>query len=71
MCVTNDSINDINKGDVIKCLLANGVLRIKNGFNDILKTWQNVNDASYVDIKLNIIYVNKDTNESMIIEAQF
>ena len=46
-------------------------MRIKNGFNDILHKWNDVNDASYVDIKLNIIYVNSNTNESMIIEAQF
>ena len=67
----NTFINDINKGDVIECLLPNGVMRIKNGFNDILNKWHDVNNASYVDIKLNIIYVNETTNIRMIIEAQF
>ena len=67
----NKFIADINQANVISCLLPNGVLRIKNGFNDIFEKWNDVNDASYVDIKLNIIYVNKNRNSSMIIEAQF
>ena len=67
----NTFVNDINKGNVIECLLPDSVMRVKNGFNDILRKWNSVNDASYVDIKLNIIYINKNTNQSMIIEAQF
>ena len=55
-------ISHINKGDVISCLLPKGVLRIKNGFNDILTKWQSVKDASYVD---------SVTKESMIVERQF
>ena len=73
----NKFVTDINKGDVIECLLPNGLLRVKNGFNDILNKWKSVNDASYVDIKLNIIYINKNSKDkdveprSMIIEGQF
>ena len=67
----NQFTRDINKGNVISCLLPNGVLRIKNGFNEILTKWKSKDDADYVDIKLNIIYMNKTRDESMIIEAQF
>ena len=52
----------------IDCLVK--IARIKNGFTNILK-WKNVDDASYVDIKFNIVYVDKNTDERMIIEAQF
>ena len=45
----NRFLSDISKGNVISCLLSkNGVLRIKNGFNDILNKWNDENDASYV-----------------------
>ena len=67
----NKFSSDIDKGGVIQCLLPKGVLRIKNGFNDIIHKWKIMEDASYVDIKLNIIYFSPNTNESMIIEAQF
>ena len=67
----NKFILDIEKGNVIQCILPNSILRIKNGFNSIVKKWENVNDASYVDIKLNIVYVDTNTNTQMIIEAQF
>ena len=67
----NTFVNDINQGNVISCVLPNSVLRIKNGFNDILNKWKSVNDASYVDLKLNIVYENIITKQCMIIEAQF
>ena len=66
----NVFLNDIEKGDVIECLLPS-VLRIKNGFSDILTKWKSYEDASYVDIKFNLIYTNEDKSESMIVEAQF
>ena len=48
----NRFLNDIKKG-AIKCILPgeDGILRIKNGFNDILTKWKSYNDAGYVDIK--------------------
>ena len=78
----NKFVNDINKGNVFKYLVPMGVLRIKNGFQDILTNWKNVNDAQYCDIKLNIIYQNQGKNndsgynnsnyrQCMIVEAQF
>ena len=67
----NQFVSDVDKGDVISCLVPNGILRIKNGFNDILTKWESMHDASYVDIKLNLVYVNKNTNQKMIVEAQF
>ena len=67
----NQFVYDIKRGTVIKCIKPNGILRIKNGFNDISTKWKSVDDASYVDIKFNLIYVNKNTDESMIVEAQF
>ena len=67
----NQFVTDINNGDVIECLVPNGILRVKNGFQAIIQEWKSLNDASYVDIKFNVIYVNKNTNERMIIEGQF
>lgn len=46
------------------------VVRIKNGFNDIL-SWQSVRDGQYCDVKFNVIIYNSDTNESQIGEVQF
>ena len=57
--VKNDKIDNITK-----------ILRIKNGFNNILK-WQSFNDAQYCDLKLNVIFNNQETNESQICEIQF
>ena len=65
----NRFLSDISKGNSIECLLSNGVLRIKNGFNDILHKWNDESDASYVDIKLNIMYIDKNRNKKMIVEA--
>ena len=67
----NKFVTDINKGNVISCLVPNGILRVRNGFNYILNYWRRPHHANYVDIILNIIYVNKNRDESMIIEARF
>ena len=56
---SNRILSNISKGIVSECLLSNGVLTIKNSFNDILNKWKDENDVSYVDIKLNIIYIKK------------
>ena len=40
----NKLISDIKKGNVIKCLLPNDMLRIKDGFNDILLKTVKVDD---------------------------
>ena len=50
----NMFINDIKQGKV-KCIKKNGILRIKNGFNDILQ-WKVPQDANYCDVKLNVIF---------------
>ena len=63
----NTFINAINNGE-ISCLTK--VQRIKNGFANVGQ-WKSLNEASYVDIKLNIIYQNEQETQSMIIEAQF
>ena len=60
-------INKINNNE-IECLT--GIVRIKNGFTNVLH-WANANDADYCDIKLNIIYNNKDNTRAMICELQF
>ena len=48
------------------------ILRIKNGFENILK-WDgnNISDYNYVDLKMNVIFNNKDKRESQIVEIQF
>ena len=81
--VTFDSIEALLKGinmfifdinnDLIKCLKPYGIVRIKNGFLNIDSKWKDCKDAHYCDIKLNIIYRDpyNETNEKMIVEAQF
>ena len=63
----NKFLSDINKGNVIECLLPNGVLRIKNGLSDM--KWKSYKDAENVDIKLKIIYIDKNRNSSMTTEG--
>ena len=62
----NKIINEINNGKIegIK-----KILRIKNGFKDILN-WKNFNDAQYVDVKLNVLYENEDETLQQIVEIQ-
>ena len=73
----NKFVSDVDNNH-IKCFIPHGIIRIKNGFNDILTNWKNMNDAQYCDIKLNVIYCNNTNNndsqkkeERMIIEIQF
>ena len=69
----NKFINDINSGvneNLQDIFLANGILRIKNGFSNIIKSWKSYQDAEYCDIKLNLIYTDSNGN-GMIVEAQF
>ena len=47
-----------------------GIMRIKNGFK-ATKKWKNFNNAAYSDIKFNVIYYDKDTQQSMLVEIQF
>ena len=65
----NKFTNAINNGK-ISCLIPNGILRIKNGFSNVV-SWKSPSDAQYCDIKLNIIYCNQDNTQCMIVEAQF
>ena len=48
------------------------ILRIKNGFSSILN-WndKNIEDCNYVDLKMNVIFCNKNKTESQIVELQF
>ena len=47
------------------------VIRIKNGFENI-KKWKNANDATYCDVKINIVFKDvNNTKVSMITEVQF
>ena len=59
--ITNNKISSISK-----------ILRIKNGFNSILK-WnsEKISDYNYVDLKMNVIFNNKDKTQSQIVELQF
>ena len=59
------TINDSNNSGAIW-----DIVRIKNGFQGI-KNWQSVVDAQYCDIKLNVIYYDRDSKTSMICEVQF
>ena len=45
------------------------IIRIKNGFNNIL-TWKTKNDCKYCDFKLNVIVLDTDSNIAMIGEIQ-
>ena len=45
------------------------VLRLKNGFNEILD-WNDINDANYVDLKLNVLIHDSFTNINIIGEIQ-
>ena len=74
----NKFITDVNNGDnkyLSNIFLSkNGILRIKNGFKNIINKWESYNDAEYCDIKINLIYKNNISNENsqqMIVEAQF
>ena len=60
-------IDKINKGE-IDCLTK--IVRMKNGFADI-KNWKSFVDAHYCDLKINVIYRNREENCSMIVEIQF
>ena len=57
----NSFINDINNNK-ISCILK-PILRIKNGFNNILK-WKSFNDAEYCDLKLNLLFQNNTSNNN-------
>ena len=46
------------------------ILRIKNGFNNILK-WNLPSDSEYCDIKFNVLYENENQRERQIVEIQF
>ena len=46
------------------------IIRVKNGFNDIVR-WKSENDANYCDVKLNVIIFDKQTNRAILGEIQF
>ena len=52
----------------IKCISR--ILRIKNGFKNILK-WKSRDDSEYVDIKFNVLFNNRENTQSQIVEIQF
>ena len=61
------------KDNKIECFGPNSIVRVKNGFSDV-KNWKSFKDASYCDIKFNLIYSNgkeNDKEQQMIVEAQF
>ena len=65
-----NSFIDKVKNNKISCIKS--ILRIKNGFNNILK-WKSFKDANYCDIKLNCVYESPMRNRnkpSQIIEIQ-
>ena len=59
---------DAVENNKIECLSK--ILRIKNGFNEIL-TWNSATDAGYRDIKINCVFVNKENSGTQIVEIQF
>ena len=54
-------------GKKLKCVTE--ILRIKNGFGDILN-WKSIQDCEYCDLKLNIVVFDENANNSMIAEVQ-
>ena len=63
----NRFVDMINNNE-IECLV--GIARVKNGFNNV-SAWKSYQNAQYVDLKLNVIYQNKDKTQCMIVECQF
>ena len=59
-------INAVNDGKV-ECLTK--ILRIKNGFKNILE-WKDVNDAEYCHVKLSALYRNDSKSETQIVEVR-
>ena len=59
-------LNLVDNGK-IECLTK--ILRIKNGFKDILN-WKSIKDAAYCDLKLNVLYQNESKTESQIVEVR-
>ena len=62
----NRFVDDIHNGK-IECISK--IIRIKNGFTKILD-WKSFSDAEYCDLKLNVVFTNRD-KKSMIVEIQF
>ena len=60
-------INEIEKNKIES---ISQILRIKNGFNNILG-WKSEKDYNYVDLKMNVIFNNKSKTECQIVELQF
>ena len=61
-----DKIENNKVGSISK------ILRIKNGFSNVLKWNPNkLSDYGYVDLKMNVIFNNKSNTESQIVEIQF
>ena len=66
-------LKDLNKfvekveNNKVKCISK--ILRIKNGFKNILN-WKSQNDCEYVDIKINALFNNQENNCSQIVEIQ-
>ena len=57
------------KENNLKCFSK--VLRVKNGFKNIISNWKSSSDAEYADIKINLIMNNKDNTQAQIVEIQF
>ena len=49
------------------------ILRIKNGFGKYILNWdrENLSKYDYVDLKMNVIFNNKNNTQSQIVELQF
>ena len=47
-----------------------GIVRIKNGFKNIL-VWEKIDDYGYVDLEMNVIFTNKSRTESQLVEIRF
>ena len=75
--VTFKNVEDLYNALIrVMSLVKNGecgcvidILRIKNGFNNILK-WDNVNDSGYVDVKINVLIQDIKSKQTMIGEIQ-
>ena len=55
-----NKVKNLQAGCVIK------ILRIKNGFGDMLD-WESEKDANYKDLKLNLLIVNKLNNNQCVV----
>ena len=66
--IENNKSKNKNGGQSLTCVID--ILRIKNGFSNV-QNWIKIKDCQYVDIKLNVLIYDSESNVSIIGELQF